>query len=325
MRRVLFILLAVLWMGTPVSAKGKKAPKSELKSFSYYMGGGMDINHQDEVTLRLTRDGKRQLTLRGDCYYERLTFEVGEDVFLRCDSIIHATNLYQSKGFYEWEMRILDAPSSGFDVIYADAKESFRGSGNMPSEIWKGMYEVVDYLKSLRGDRQAFGHLTVTYYSNPYEIPNFKNTVWTDGIIEYTPDEGGFKELTDYLNARYGLDGESNYWVPKYVEGCGMRCLLLEISYKSLLEVFVDKSTAGVTLEGADTHSSNWPEAYQRMLTKGDLERLPTDSLLMLEREVTDSYDVHTSVKNDLERQNTEVIMRYTERRMNEIRKSKSE
>lgn len=325
MRRVLFILLAVLWMGTPVSAKGKKAPKSELKSFSYYMGGGMDINHQDEVTLRLTRDGKRQLTLRGDCYYERLTFEVGEDVFLRCDSIIHATNLYQSKGFYEWEMRILDAPSSGFDVIYADAKESFRGSGNMPSEIWKGMYEVVDYLKSLRGDRQAFGHLTITYYSNPYEIPNFKNTVWTDGIIEYTPDEGGFKELTDYLNARYGLDGESNYWVPKYVEGCGMRCLLLEISYKSLLEVFVDKSTAGVTLEGADTHSSNWPEAYQRMLTKGDLERIPTDSLLMLEREVTDSYDVHTSVKNDLERQNTEVIMRYTERRMNEIRKSKSE
>ncbi len=325
MRRVLFILLAVLWMGTPVSAKGKKAPKSELKSFSYYMGGGMDINHQDEVTLRLTRDGKRQLTLRGDCYYERLTFEVGEDVFLRCDSIIHATNLYQSKGFYEWEMRILDAPSSGFDVIYADAKESFRGSGNMPSEIWKGMYEVVDYLKSLRGDRQAFGHLTVTYYSNPYEIPNFKTTVWTDGIIEYTPDEGGFKELTNYLNARYGLDGESNYWVPKYVEGCGMRCLLLEISYKSLLEVFVDKSTAGVTLEGADTHSSNWPEAYQRMLTKGDLERLPTDSLLMLEREVTDSYDVHTSVKNDLERQNTEVIMRYTERRMNEIRKSKSE
>ena len=325
MRRVLFILLAVLWMGTPVSAKGKKAPKSELKSFSYYMGGGMDISHQDEVTLRLTRDGKRLLTLRGDCYFERLTFEVDEDVFLRCDSIIHATNLYQSKGFYEWKMRILDAPSSGFNVTYTDDKESFSGSGNMPSEIRKGMHEVIDYLKSLRGDRQALGHLTTTYYRDPSQIPNFNTTVWTDGIIEYMPDEGGFKELTDYLNARYGLDGKSNYWVTEYVEGCGMRCLLLKISYERLLDVFVDKSTAGVTLEGADTHSSNWPEAYQRMLTKGDLERMPTDSLLMLEKEVTHNYNTHTSVKNDLERQNTEVIMRYTERRMNEIRKSKSE
>ena len=89
MIRILFVLLAVLWMGTPVSPKNKKAPKSQLKSFSYNMGGGMEISHQDEVSLRLTRDGKRLLTLRGDCYYERLTFEVGEDVFLRCDSIIH--------------------------------------------------------------------------------------------------------------------------------------------------------------------------------------------------------------------------------------------
>ena len=100
-----------------------------------------------------------------------------------------------------------------------------------------------------------------------------------------------------------------------------MRCLLLEVPYERLLDVFVDKSTLGVKLEGADTHSSRWPQAYQRMLTKGDLESIPTDSLLMLEKEVTHSYDTHNTVKNDLERQNTELILRYTERRMKEDRK----
>lgn len=321
MIRILFVLLAVLWMGTPVSPKNKKAPKSQLKSFSYNMGGGMEISHQDEVSLRLTRDGKRLLTLRGDCYYERLTFEVGEDVFLHCDSIIHATNLYQSKGFYKWEMMILDAPSTDFHVTYTDPDESFGGSGNMPTEIWDGMREVVNYLKSLRGDRQAFGHLTTTYYNNPSKIPNFNTTVWTDGIIEFVPDEGGIEELTSHLNARYGLDDESTHWVTRYVEGFGMRCLLLEDAYERLMDVFVDKSTLGVTLEGADTHSSRWPQVYQRMLTKGDLERIPTDSLLILEKEVSHSHDTHSSVKNDLEHQNTELILRYTERRMKEARK----
>ena len=321
MIRILLVLLAVLWMGTPVLPKNKKAPKSQLKSFSYNLGGGMEISHQDEVSLRLTRDGKRLLTLRGDCYYERLTFEVGEDVFLHCDSIIHATNLYQSKGFYKWEMVILDAATTDFHVTYTDPDESFGGSGNMPTEIWDGMREVVNYLKSLRGDRQAFGHLTTTYYNNPSKIPNFNTTVWTDGIIEFVPDEGGIEELTSHLNARYGLDDESTHWVTRYVEGFGMRCLLLEDAYERLMDVFVDKSTLGVTLEGADTHSSRWPQVYQRMLTKGDLERIPTDSLLILEKEVSHSHDTHSSVKNDLEHQNTELILRYTERRMKEARK----
>ena len=321
MIRLLLALLAVLWMGTPVLPKNKKAPKSQLKSFSYNLGGGMEISHQDEVSLRLTRDGNRLLTLRGDCYYERLTFEVGEDVFLHCDSIIHATNLYQSKGFYKWEMVILDAATTDFHVTYTDPDESFGGSGNMPTEIWDGMREVVNYLKSLRGDRQAFGHLTTTYYNNPSKIPNFNTTVWTDGIIEFVPDEGGIEELTSHLNARYGLDDESTHWVTRYVEGFGMRCLLLEDAYERLMDVFVDKSTLGVTLEGADTHSSRWPQVYQRMLTKGDLERIPTDSLLILEKEVSHSHDTHSSVKNDLEHQNTELILRYTERRMKEARK----
>ncbi len=313
MRRILFLLLAVLWMGTPVSAKGKKAPKSPLKSFSYQVGGGMEISHQDEVTLRLMRDGKRQLTLRGDCYYERITFEVGEDVFLRVDSMIHASKLYQSKGFYEWKMRLLDAPSTSFSVTYTDYDESFSGGGDMPHEIWDGMGEIVNYLKSLRGDRQAPGHLT-THYISPSEIPDFRTTVWTDGIIEWTPDEEGISELTRHLNRRYGFDDKSAWWVTRYVEGCGMRCLILSYNSERLMDVFVDKSTRDVTLEGVDTSSTNWPQAYQRLLVKGDLKGMPTDSLLLLEKEIGKRYDPFSKAMNDLERQNSELILRYTER-----------
>lgn len=319
MIRILFLLLAVLWMGTPVSAKGKKAPKSPLKSFSYQVGGGMEISHQDEVTLRLSRDGKRLLTLRGDCYYERITFEVGEDVFLRVDSMIHASGLYRSKGFYEWKMMLLDAPTTSFHVTYTDYDESFSGSGDMPHEIWDGMREVVDYLKSLRGDRQAPGHLT-TQYIDPSQIPDFRTTVWTDGIIEWTPDEDGISELTRHLNRRYGFDDESAWWVNRYVEGCGMRCLILSYSSERMMDVFVDKSTRDVTLEGADTSSTSWPQAYQRLLVKGDLSSLPTDSLLLLEKEIANRHDPFSSVMNDVERQNSELILRYTEWRMKKDR-----
>lgn len=159
MIRILIVLLAVLWMGTPASAKGKKAPKSPLKSFYYHMGGGMDISMQDEVNLSTTKEGTCRLTLRGDCYYERITFEVPEEVVRRCDSIIHATKLYQSKGYYEYKIPILDAPSTSFGTVYADYDESFDGSGDMPSNIWDGLNAVINYLKSLRDDRQAPGHL----------------------------------------------------------------------------------------------------------------------------------------------------------------------
>lgn len=138
------MMLVVICVGITASAKSKKAPKSELKSFSYYMGGGMLIEQQDMVELRLSKDGKRTLTMRGSCYYERISFEVGEDVFLKVDSIIHATKLYESKGNYKYDVMIMDAPSSSFHATYTDYKESFSGSGNMPSEIWKGMNKVVD-------------------------------------------------------------------------------------------------------------------------------------------------------------------------------------
>ena len=234
--------------------------------------------------------------------------------------MIHASGLYRSKGFYEWEMRILDAPSTSFDATYTDYDESFRGSGNMPKEIREGMYEIVDYLKSLRGDRQAPGHLT-TQYINPSQIPDFKTTVWTDGIIEWTPDEESVSELTRHLNRRYGLDDDSAWWFTRYVSGCGMRCLELEDAAERLLEVFVDKSTRDVTLEGVDTSNTQWPQAYQRLLVKGDLNSLPTDSLLQLEKEMGERYDPFSSTMNDVGRQNAELIIRYTERRMNEERK----
>ena len=68
----------------------KKVPKSQLRSFSYLCGGGMNIESNDEASLWRHDDGKLTLTLRGTCPFEKVTFEVGEDVFLRCDSIIKA-------------------------------------------------------------------------------------------------------------------------------------------------------------------------------------------------------------------------------------------
>ena len=72
--------------GVTVMAK-KKAPKSQLKSFSYIRGGGMDIESNDEASLWQHPDGKLTLTLRGTCPFETVTFEVGEEVLQRCDSI----------------------------------------------------------------------------------------------------------------------------------------------------------------------------------------------------------------------------------------------
>ena len=351
MMRILFLLLVVLWMGSPVSAKGKKAPKSQLKSFYYHVGGGMSISHQDEVDLRVKKDGQRLLTLRGDCFYERITFEVGEEVFLHCDSIIRATKLYQSKGFYESQFVLLDAPSTSFSASYTDYEESFSGSGQMPNEVWAGMRAVVDYLKGLRGDRQAFGHLTSDYSTSPRDIPDFTTTVWTDGIIEYIPDTVSFNELIHYLNGRYELKDDVSDWLVRYVSGNGLRCIEVVNNSERLLDVFVDKATLNVKQAGTDSLPGRWPQASQRLLTKGDLADIPTDSLELMLKEIDARYggyfrenDVQAYFEaqpwykrdtgynsglynnhklTDVERQNIELIGRYLEHRYAAERKAK--
>ena len=104
-------MLAVFMIGLPSMAKNK-VPKSQLRSFSYLRGGGMRIESNDEASLWRHDDGKLTLTLRGTCPFEIVTFEVGEDVLLRCDSIIKATRLYESKGDYKSSMIVYDAPST---------------------------------------------------------------------------------------------------------------------------------------------------------------------------------------------------------------------
>ena len=343
MRKIVFILLAALCMSTPASCKGNKAPKSQLKGFYYHLGGGMDISHQDEVELRLTREGKRLLTLRGSCYYERITFEVGEEVFLRCDSIIHATKLYQSKGFYEYQVRLLDAPSSSFDASYTDRSEDFSGSGDMPAEIWEGMGAVLNYLKSLRGGREAKGHMRTVYRLKSNEP--IRNTEWADGYISYLPEDD-VEELFQFLSRTYGFDYVADDWQLAYAEGSGQRSIIAINRTQEIYEVFIDKATEGNTLPDTDNLPGQWPQASQRLLTKADLAAVPTDSLSLMADEIYARHQCSLRNKDhaayfqtqswykptwkhdsedvtDVERQNYELIQGLISRRQLEARQAK--
>ena len=295
------MMLVVICVGITASARGKKAPKSELKSFSYYMGGGMLIEQQDMVELRLSKDGKRTLTMRGSCYYERISFEVGEEVFLKVDSIIHATKLYESKGNYKYDVMIMDAPSSSFHATYTDYKESFSGSGNMPSEIWKGMNKVVDYLKSLRGDREARGHM-LTRYRMKSNDP-IKDTEWVDGDMSYLPEDDP-EELFVFLSAKYGFDFIRSDWQLAYAVGSGQRCIIAINQNQDIYDVFVDKATLGTTLPDTE----DLPLTSQRVLTKTDLTDMTVEEL----RQMASELDGRRKNKEmtDVERQNYELIQR---------------
>lgn len=288
-------MLAMLLGGCMVSAK-KKAPKSQLKSFSYTMGGGMEISMQDEVSLRLHNDGRRTLTLRGSCYYERITFEVGEDVFLHCDSIIHATKLYESKGYYKPEVQVLDAPSTGFCVLYSDYDESFNGDGDMPDEIWKGMNAVVNYLKSLRGGREAKGHLATQEWVKSTEF--IKGTEWIDGVLTYKPEDDA-EELFRFLSQRYGFEYIPSEWELRIAEGNGQRCIILINYRQDIYDVLIDKKTAGIKMAGTDDIPGRWPQTSQRLLTKSDIVAMSTDSLALMADEIYARHYRRSPIWND--------------------------
>ena len=309
MRTIILMMLATLLTGCVVSAK-KKAPKSQLVGFSYTRGGGMEVSDDDEVTLRLNDDGTRTLTLSGSCYYEHITFEVDEDVFLRCDSIIHATKMYESKGYYKPRYVLLDAASSGFDVRYADSGEDFYGSGDVPGEIWSGVEVVVDYLKSLRGDREARGHMARQEYLMSTEP--IKGTEWIDGAFSYQAADDA-EELFRILSQRYGFGYVADEWELQFAEGNGQRCIVLINYQQDIFDVLIDKKTKGVTM--ADTDSL--PLASRRVLVKSEIEGLPTDSL----KRMYDLIDARRSYigagvsLNDIEIQNPNLINALIQRR----------
>ena len=145
--------------------------------------------------------------------------------------------------------------------------------------------------------------------------------------FDYTPDESGFGELAEYLNGFYGLDDKSTKWNVNVVEGNGMRCLTVSTYFEThMMEVFVDKSKLGVKLEDAEIKSDSWPQVSQRMLTRGDLDKIPTDSLLLLEKEIYNHYYPFniTSTSNDLEQQNANFISCYIEHRTKKERQNRN-
>lgn len=279
---IVVLLLAVFMIGLPSMAK-KKVPKSQLRSFSYLCGGGMNIESNDEASLWRHDDGKLTLTLRGTCPFEKVTFEVGEDVFLRCDSIIKATRLYESKGDYKSSMIVYDAPSTSFSVWYMDSKENFSGSGNMPREIRDGLHAVVDYLKSLRNGREAKGHLAMNRDLRSTEI--LKGTEWIDGNLVWKPEED-VEEMFRFLSQLNGIDYVPGDWELQLAEGSGQRCVILYNREQEIFNVMIDKATAGVKVEDTDDVPGLWPQTAQRVLTNSEIDKLPTDSLLMMGEEI---------------------------------------
>lgn len=140
---MVFVVLSVL-VGCKTTAPKKEAPKSQLQLFSYSVGGGMEVSEYDQVSLVTKYDGSKMLILTGDRFDEFDTIEVGEEVFRKCDSIIHATKLYETEITAEHEPVALDESTSGFCVYYEDSNENFSGSWG------EGLEEIIDYLKSLR-------------------------------------------------------------------------------------------------------------------------------------------------------------------------------
>ncbi len=55
---------------------------------------------------------------------------------------------------------------------------------------------------------------------------------------------------------------------------------------KDVFDVMIDKATAGVRLEGMDDVPGLWPQASQRVLTKSEIDDMPTDSLRMMGAEI---------------------------------------
>lgn len=308
MRKIMLMMLVALLTGCAVPAK-KEAPKSQLVYFSC-SHGGMVMSEDDEVTLSLNDDGTRMLTLCGCWYYERLTFEVGEDVFLHCDSIIRATKMYESKGDYKPKNKLLDAVSLWFSVRYADSSEDFDGSGAVPAEIWSGVDVVADYLKSLRGDRQARGHMEKLEYLESTEL--IKGTEWIDGAFSYLPGDDA-EELFRILSQRYGFEYVPDEWELCLAEGSGQRCIVLINDKQNIFDVLIDKKTKGVTMADSDS----LPLTSRRVLMKSEIEGLPTDSL----KRMYDKLDARRSEidngvgMNDIERQNLDLIIGLIQRR----------
>lgn len=303
----LILLLFAMMVSNSLEASAKRAPKSPLKSVELYVGGGMMPGVQDYIHLRKEKDsGKLLLTVRGDCFREKVSFEVPEEVFRHCEELILETKLYTSKGFYKSEFVILDAPTTDFRVSYEDDDEDFYAGGFFPSEIGLGIRAVKEYLYGLRGDRQAPGHLERIRSLND---DAFLKAKWSNGRISFQAGEDGIQELFEFLSKEEGIDYEFHNWEAWRMEGSGFNCLVVTHRRESIMEVFLDQDSKGKTIRDDEEIKGQWPQTARRPLLRRELVELPTDTLKMMAQEIKERYpEPYKNPMTDLERMNYELI-----------------
>lgn len=185
------VVIALLTVGLKLCAKTSKMPKGKFVSYHYTRGGGMNPLDRTVYHLRYDEEAQKSLlTISGDCEGEEITVEVGQEVFDRCLQLIEEHKLYRSKGYYKPTFIALDAPSDGFSIVFKDPYQTIDGSGNMPSDIRKGLSAIHAYFKSVVGDRKAEGHV-----DRLYDIKDVAGFQWTDGVITLTTPKGSADPL----------------------------------------------------------------------------------------------------------------------------------
>ena len=289
MKRTIYTFLGVLSMLlNPMTAKCDQAePKSPLKRIYYCVSGGMLPGVQAYAELRREKDGRQLLTLNGDCMDEKVTFEVHDSVFQRCEELIRTTKVYLPAEASEPEMRVLDAPTMTFRVSYEDAEEGFSVSSDSPFEIRKGMRVITDYLAGLRGDRHAVGHLQIMRQSFD---STFNNTVWVNGDMTYEPDESGISELLEFLCDDFDMEYEIPEWEIRHAEGSGFQCMIVKNETQSFMEIFYDQKTVGHAVRMDEDIPGLYPQTARRLFTRAELDNLPTDTLKFMAMEMAARY-----------------------------------
>lgn len=304
MKQLTFILLALCLFCVSADGKKKNAPTSRLKGVYYRIHGGRALFDQEFVELRQEKDGRLLLTLKGDCRDETLTFEVDDSVFRRCEQLVIETRLFEAEGPYKFlgGGRLLDAPTKSFTVTYANHEEDVNASGFAPGEIGRGIKAITGYLKSLRGDREPVGHLL---FKQGQQVSLIVGT-FSNGEIDFTPDEGGMEELYAYLSKQLGIEFLPGQWTFSWAEGSGFKALIVENDKERFMDVFLDTTIADHAILTDGSVKGSYPQASQRLLTRKDLMGYDTDTLDAISKEVLDRHGLEEPT--DLERQNLDMI-----------------
>lgn len=287
----------MLFMPLDITGKEVRQPKSRMKRVEYHVRGGMMAGDEEYVLLWRGKDGAQTLTLKADCLDERLTFDVPDSVFERCELIINETEMWRHKGTYnfEGEARLLDAPKSSFTVGYEDKEETFWIDGNfVPNEASSAMEILIRYLKSLRGNRDALGHVIAR--EGKLEVQ--EGSQWTNGDFRWICDEKGIDELLSYLCQKYHEAYHREEWRLHHISGSGFEAIQVSNASRWLKEVLVSESTENHMVRTDEEIPGRWPETARRLITHKDLDSLPTDSVQIMCEEIRARYGFSIQVES---------------------------